>query len=82
MCETCKNWLGLVNSCVYYARQIREIYQVLSYSVDPKAPRELWSPLSKAVLCKYSFVSNKGPFLHAKPWIPGGKKSIFTVVIH
>ena len=23
-----------------------------------------------------------GIFLHAKPWIPGGKKSIFTVVIH
>ena len=21
-------------------------------------------------------------FLHAKPWIPGGEKSIFTVVIH
>ena len=22
------------------------------------------------------------PFLHAKPWIPGSEKSIFTVVIH
>ena len=21
-------------------------------------------------------------FLHASPWIPGGEKSIFTVVIH
>ena len=24
----------------------------------------------------------KHTFLHAKPWIPGGEKSIFTVVIH
>ena len=37
---TCENWLGLVNSCVYYARRTREIYQTQSYSVDFKAPRE------------------------------------------
>ena len=34
------NWLGLANSCVYYARQPREIYQVLPSSVDFKDP---WS---------------------------------------
>ena len=33
---TCENWLGLVNSCVNYARQTRGIYQVLPYSVDFK----------------------------------------------
>ena len=25
---------------------------------------------------------NNQPFLHARPWIPGGEKSIFMVVIH
>ena len=29
MPETWENWPGLVNSCVYYAHQTREIYQVL-----------------------------------------------------
>ena len=38
-----------------------QIYQVLPYSVDFKAPRELWNPLSKTVLSKYSFIWNKGP---------------------
>ena len=38
---TCENLLGLVNSCVYYARQIKQIYQVLPYSVDVNAPREI-----------------------------------------
>ena len=28
MPETCENWLGLVNICVYYAHQTREIDQV------------------------------------------------------
>ena len=39
MCETCENWLGPVNSCVYYTHQTHEIYQVLCYSVDCKAHR-------------------------------------------
>ena len=38
MPETCENWLGLVNICIYYACQTHEIYQVLPYSVDFKAP--------------------------------------------
>ena len=29
MVKNCENWLGLVNSCIYYARQIREINQAL-----------------------------------------------------
>ena len=29
MPKTCENWLGPVNSCIYYACQTREIYQVL-----------------------------------------------------
>ena len=61
MPETCENWLGLVNSYVYSTRQTREIYQVLPYSVDFKAPQELWNPPSETVLSKYSFIWNKGP---------------------
>ena len=59
--ETCKKWLGLVNICAYSAHQTHEIYQVLPYSVDFKAPGELRNPLSKTVLSKWSFISNKGP---------------------
>ena len=29
MPETCKNWLGLVNNCIYYAHQTVKIYQVM-----------------------------------------------------
>ena len=32
MPETCENWLGPVKSCIYYAHQIREVYQVLPHS--------------------------------------------------
>ena len=49
MPETCENWLGLVNNCIYYARQTHEIYQVLP-QVYFKAPEELWNPFSKAAL--------------------------------
>ena len=35
---TCENWLGLVKSCIYYAHQTCEIYQILPYSVDFKLP--------------------------------------------
>ena len=38
MSKICENWLGLVDSCIYYACQTCEIYQVLPYSVDFKAP--------------------------------------------
>ena len=41
MPETCKNWLGFVNSCVYFTHQNRGIYQILPYSVDFEAPGEL-----------------------------------------
>ena len=51
--DTCENWLGLANSCAYYAWQPHEIYQVLSYSVDFKDPRELSKPLSETSLSKY-----------------------------
>ena len=37
MLETCENWLGVVNSCVYPAHQTRKIYHVLPYSVNVKA---------------------------------------------
>ena len=61
MPEICENWLSLVNSCIYNACQTHEIYQVLPYSVDFKAPGALWNPLSKTVLSKFSFICNKGP---------------------
>ena len=28
MPEICENWLGFVNNCIYYALQIRQIYQL------------------------------------------------------
>ena len=61
MSETCENWFGLVNSCIYHAHQTREIFHELPYSVDFKALRELRNPLSKTVLSEYSCISNKGP---------------------
>ena len=29
MSKTCENWLGFVNSCIYYVGHTHEIYQVL-----------------------------------------------------
>ena len=46
--------------CVYYPRQTCEIYQVLPHSFVFKALGQLWNPLSKTVLIKCSFISNKG----------------------
>ena len=60
MPKTCENWLSLLNSCISLALQTCEIYQVLPYSVDFKAPTELWNPLNQAVLSKCSFTWNKG----------------------
>ena len=62
MPETCEKWLDLVIICIYYAPQTREIGQVLPYSLDFKAPGELWNPLCKTIL-KCSFnkqFSNEG----------------------
>ena len=41
MPDTYENWIG---QFVYYAHQTGESYQVLHYSVDFKAARELWNP--------------------------------------
>ena len=41
MLETCGNWFGLVSSCIYYAHQPTELYQVLPYPVDSKGLGEL-----------------------------------------
>ena len=48
--EACKNWLGLVNNCIYYTHHTHAIYQVLAYSVDFKAHEKIWNPLSKSWL--------------------------------
>ena len=61
MPETCENWLGPVNSCVYYACHTPDYFKVLPYSVDFKAFAELWNPLSKTMFSKCSFIWNKGP---------------------
>ena len=61
MPKTCENWLGLVNSYVYYTHQTCVIYQVFPYYVDFKAPGELWNPLSETVINRCSFIWNKGP---------------------
>ena len=52
-----ENWLGLVNSLVYYVRQTRKNYLVLPYPVDFKAPGSFkihWVKqyLVNAVLCR------------------------------
>ena len=60
MPETCENWFGLLYNDIYYTHQTREIYQVLPYLVDFKAPGELWNPLSKTALSKCSFIWIKG----------------------
>ena len=41
-CHSTK-WLGPGNSCVYYACQTLEIYQILPYSVDFKASGKPWN---------------------------------------
>ena len=65
MHHTSEIYLGLVNSCIYYACQTWNC-QVLPYSVGFKAPRELWNPLSKTVLSGCSFIWNKGPEMTIK----------------
>ena len=68
MPNTCENWLGHVNIYVYYAYKTHEVYQILPYSVDFKAPSELWNPLSETVLSKCSFNWNKGPVNIRHDW--------------
>ena len=62
--QTCENWLGLVSSCIYYAHQTCEIYQVVPYSVNFKATWELWNPLSITV--PVLSIWNKGPVMTVK----------------
>ena len=41
MPKTCENWLGFVNSCIYYACQTYDINQVLPHSVGSEAREKL-----------------------------------------
>ena len=66
MPETCENWLGLVNSYIDYAHQTHKIYQVMSNSLDFKAPGEHWNPLSKMLLCKCNWNLEWGTGEHLK----------------
>ena len=56
-----ENWFSLVNNGIYSSHQMHDIYQILPGSVDFKASKELWNPLSNTGLSKCSFVWNKGP---------------------
>ena len=87
MPETCENCLGLVNDSIHYANHTCEIYQVLPYSVDFKAPEELWNPLSKTALSKCSFIWNKGPIViwndhKAQKWLVFGTYKYFLKFWH
>ena len=53
MPETCENWLGLVDNCIYYACYIHEIYLVLPYFEIHRVRQYLVS--------KCSFIMNKRP---------------------
>ena len=59
--QTCENWLGLVNSCIYYVHQTHEIFELLPYLLDFKASWKFWNPVSETVLNKCSFIWNTGP---------------------
>ena len=58
MCETGEKCF-MVNSCIFYARQTRKIYQVLLYPVDLKTLGELWVQLTRATIMKCSFFGIK-----------------------
>ena len=38
MHETWENWLNVVKSCIYFARQTHEIFQVMPYFIDFTIP--------------------------------------------
>ena len=50
------------------------MYEVLSWLVNGCVDGDYKSLLKEK--------NKTTSFLHAKPWIPGGEKSVFTVVIH
>ena len=60
MADICENWFSLVNSCIYHACNTDAIYLVLPYSMDFKAPRELWNPL-RHYQGDVIFILSKGP---------------------
>ena len=66
MPETCENWLSLVNSCVYDARQTHEIYQVLLYSVDFRAPGG--TDINAIMLCSPSANSTNNFSIAIQMW--------------
>ena len=53
--ESLKTWFDLVKKYVCYACQTRDIYLMLPYTVDFKAPGERWNPLSMRVFSKCNF---------------------------
>ena len=61
MSKTCENWLSIVHNYNNYAQKTHEIYRILPYSVDFKAPGEILNQLSTTVLSECSFTWNKGP---------------------
>ena len=59
MPKTCEKWLGLLDSCIYYAYQACEIYQALSKTVlskcsfiRPKGFVNIWNDLKAQLVCQ------------------------------
>ena len=59
MPEACEHYLDFVNTYVYYAWRTRQIYQVLPYSVDFKAPEGALKSTEQAILSKYNLFGIK-----------------------
>ena len=47
MPETCNNWLGFVNSCVYHAHQTCEIYHVVLFGLEVQQTCEMTVKLKR-----------------------------------
>ena len=63
------NWLSLVNSCIYYTRQMHETYHGTALLNGFQNSVELWNPQNKTALSKCSFMWNKGPANIGLKWL-------------
>ena len=83
MCSAVRYHLILSSDFEIYTRQLGAIRGIEIKIKQNKSRKWLyiWNKyMSMIVLNIYS--RNDENFLHARPWIPGDEKSIFTVVIH
>ena len=59
--DTCEKCLGIVNNCVYFVHQTREINQVLPYAGDFKPQEELCNPLKRQYFVNVALFGTKDP---------------------